>query len=335
MRTRSVGRTWFATGLLGIALLAMLRIDAPPAFADENLPGTPQAQAAVTLIIEGHGGGKPPLDFIIADLGEASGGGGWDGGIQYLFSPPPELPISGAIAEVIEVEGPDGTQEETHLWVRPQGEQEPYASLDEAVVLSGTARSTEGGEGLPLEFAFHTGWGDPAGRYTLLVALRPLEATPAGAGGHGDAQSAASRPGEAITPEIIRLQADVPELIAVSLSSGEVDFIVAPDAQAGPASNEVLVTVSTNARKWALRCLAEPLAGPSGASVAGRLEWSRAESEAGPAARGPLSGETVILTGDRPVEKLEVPLRVTLRAQPGDPAGQYRGRLSVVGVVGA
>ncbi|MBM3317413.1 MAG: hypothetical protein FJY75_06130 [Candidatus Eisenbacteria bacterium] len=315
------------------AILALLLAAAVcTAHADEALPGQSRAQASVTLVIQAPAPTKPPREYVIADI--PGGGGGWDGGTQYFFSLPPDLPVTGAIAEVIEARGPDGAPEEGRLWIRASEAEGPFARLDRAVALDARSGPTDQGDGVALEFAFRTGWLDPAGRYTLLVALRPLEAT--GAGGIGESAAAVPADVAAGEAQFVRLLADVPELISVSLSRRELEFVLAEGAGDRSTVCDLRITVSTNARKWDVRCAAEPVLTPAGEVVAPeRLEWARDAVGGWPAARGPLSGETIILAGDRPVEGLEVPLRLTLRPLPGDGPGTYRGKVSVVGVTGA
>jgi len=237
------------------------------------------------------------------------------------------LPCWGVCVESPVLQGQEGDLPPDRIWVRSEATEQIFYSLDHpiAILLGGGRKGPH--RQVTFEMQLRPTWLDKSGHYRGHIILRPF--LPGGGGVQVTDGSGDERLGQA---QMIPLEFEIPEAVLTSFSETELKF----KADAGPgvyqADRDVEFILSTNAPLWRVDYRASSLIGEEGDIRTERMSWERLDKVGRVEDRGRVGADEVVVSGAGPIENLEVRLRFKIQITMEDPAGEYGGAISLVGL---
>lgn len=254
--------------------------------------------------------------------------GPWGGQAKVSLTVQSPLPRWGVSIEASPFKGPEGILPPDRLWAQTEATENTFHPLNHPVpVLIGDPR-------LPVrqtsfDIKVQPSWSDKPGYYQGKIIAKPF--LPQGTG----ISSAHNFRNEHLGgSQVLTVGLEIQEEMLVSFSQTEIKF----DADVGPgvypADEEVHFTVTTNASIWKVDCQAASLTGDKHKIPVERVSWERLNKLGKVEASGKLGIDETVVTGVGPAKDFEVRLRFKVQVMLEDPAGEYGGNISLVGITG-
>jgi hypothetical protein len=253
----------------------------------------------------------------------------WICGAKIPITVQSMVPLWGVVIEAKEFTGPEGTLPADRLWVRTEQTGRAFQPLVGFVPLvTGDFRTPE--KHVSADLQVRPAWNDPPGDYHGKLLLQPFMPEDIGYKGRPNVRSARIRE----NPERIQLNFTIQEYISIAIPNTELTF----RANRGPgeykSDRDLVFQVVSNARTWHVECQATPLVSENDEIPAGRLSWERIDRFGRRIDSASLNSRSTVLEGYGITSESKAILRFTLLVTMSDRPGEYRGRISLVGVGG-
>ncbi len=237
------------------------------------------------------------------------------------------LPLWGVCIESPVLQGQEGDLPPDRIWVRSEATENIFYPLDHPIpILLGGGRKGPYGQ-VAFEMQLRPTWLDKPGRYRGHIIVRPFLP-----GVKGVQLTDGSRDKRLGPAQTIPVEFEIPEAILTSLSGTELKFRADAGPGVYPADRDVEFLLSTNAPRWRVSYQGSDLVGQEGDVRTERLSWERLDKFGRVEDRGRVGADEVVVSGVGPIENLEVRLRFKIQIAMEDPAGEYGGTISLLGM---
>jgi len=237
------------------------------------------------------------------------------------------LPLWGVCVEPPVLQGPAGDLPPDRIWVRSEATENDFYPLEQPVpILFGGAKEGPDRQ-VTLELQLRPAWQDRPGQYRGHIVVRPF--LPGGESLRSSDDSGDKRLG---LPQTIPVELEIPETILTSFSETELKFRADAGPGTYPADRDIEIELSTNAHLWRVDYRASDLVGEEGDVRIERMSWERLDRFGRVQDRGGVGADEAVVSGVGPIENLQVRLRFKIQITMEDPAGEYGGTISLVGL---